>query len=122
MLIYEYHVLCINELRDNHEEYAVRLRMSHDDRAMLDYDSILDNVRVSCFSQSPIINLMWSHYAESHAGICYAMRFNPSSSIPFDFQEEGLGWGHVQYSSLLPEVTAFESPRNMRSEMLTCDL
>ena len=31
----------------------------------------LKTQKVTCFSQSPIEPLMWSHYAEKHHGVCY---------------------------------------------------
>jgi hypothetical protein len=29
-----------------------------------------ESAKITCFSESPNISLMWSHYAESHSGIC----------------------------------------------------
>lgn len=34
------------------------------------------NIGITCFSKSPLKTLMWSHYAEKHAGVCLGFAFD----------------------------------------------
>ncbi len=64
----------------------------------------LSSVRVTCFSRSPLNNLMWAHYAENHKGVCYCFDFeNSQSPLVGD-----VSWGNVIYSSLVPEIKVFQ--------------
>jgi hypothetical protein len=42
-------------------------------------DELVKNARVFCLSASEVHPLMWSHYAESHRGICLHFRARPGS-------------------------------------------
>lgn len=65
----------------------------------------LSALKVTCFTKSPINNLMWSHYADMHLGICYCFDFSkrhaPCTPIPVD-------WGEVNYSSKIPSIKVFQ--------------
>ena len=60
------------------------------DLAALIHDPLFDRIhrrfRVLCFSRTPDPNLLWSHYADSHAGIALGFDFSkggfPLGSIP----------------------------------------
>lgn len=62
----------------------------------------LRSIKVSCFSFSATNNLMWSHYADQHKGVCYCFE---KASI---FEDKEFPWGKVQYSSSIPEVPIFQ--------------
>lgn len=78
----------------------------------------LNNQKVTCFSQSPIEPLMWSHYAEKHNGVCYW----------FDKEVYGREYNssEVVYSSQLPKLqlvygstTSVDIARQLESILLT---
>ncbi len=60
----------------------------------------LEKIRVTCFSKSPDILLMWSHYTKSHSGFC----------IEFDKQEIGkdIQWVDVEYVKDPPSMSIFK--------------
>ncbi len=65
----------------------------------------LSRIRVTCFSRTAVNNLMWSHYAKHHSGICYSFEHSPKSPL---FDPDKMSWGNVIYSSLLPELKIFQ--------------
>lgn len=112
-----------SRLSEFNDPYESDYRIAHyfhsieDERAILDTvtdpferiktlaRSYLESLRITCFSRSPINNLMWSHYARNHTGVCYAFEFD-SNNLPFTTEE--LGWGNIIYSSLLPELKIYQ--------------
>lgn len=71
-------------------------------------DSHLHEYRVSCFSHSPFISLMWAHYADHHRGVCYCFKPKPKLESLFPEKKGKIGWGNVLYSSHVPEITVFQ--------------
>ncbi|MCL6219594.1 DUF2971 domain-containing protein [Zunongwangia pacifica] len=65
-------------------------------------DNLLDDIKVTCFSETPSESLMWSHYADKHKGICYVFEKNKI------FSNEDLDFCKVKYSSKLPEIDFYE--------------
>lgn len=51
---------------------------------------------VSCFARDWDVPLMWSHYADSHKGICVEYAFNP---IRFAIKNLSFAQYHVQYTT-----------------------
>ncbi len=68
-------------------------------------DKYLNSIYVTCFSRTPINNLMWAHYADNHKGICYAFDFSDQNP---PFKNESITWGGVIYSSYIPEVKIYQ--------------
>lgn len=65
-----------------------------------------DNIGVLCLSESATVPLMWSHYAESHQGVCLGF---DSSAAPFNISLP------VRYSEFRPKA---DPTTQTRSEML----
>jgi hypothetical protein len=40
------------------------------------WSELRKNIGICCFSKSPIITLMWSHYANKHMGVCIGFNFD----------------------------------------------
>ena len=40
------------------------------------WNKMKEDFGISCFSKSPLINLMWSHYSDKHKGVCIGFNFN----------------------------------------------
>jgi hypothetical protein len=57
------------------------------------FEQIFKQFRVLCLSKSPTANLLWSHYAQSHAGIAIGFNFE-SSDFPKGQIADGI---HVDY-------------------------
>lgn len=62
---------------------------------------------VSCFAQDWNVPLMWSHYGESHRGICIEYAVHPMK-IAFDFANQNLDQYHVRYATELPMLCLSE--------------
>jgi hypothetical protein len=77
---------------------------------------------IACFSEDWRSQLMWSHYADTHAGFCIEYRLEP-----LHLGAEALGRGgflqqQVQYVSTLPEICLSEvlfSPHQVLSRLLS---
>jgi hypothetical protein len=67
--------------------------------------ALIDTYRVTCFSRSAIISLMWSHYADDHEGVCYWFDKTAPNKI---FLDHDTLWGNVEYSSQLPTISVFQ--------------
>lgn len=73
-------------------EYLGRLFISKIDSRLLDkidhfstdytqiiinaWKSLIPQIGISCFSKSPLVSLMWSHYANKHRGVCIGFNFD----------------------------------------------
>lgn len=64
----------------------------------------LASLRVTCFSRQFANNLMWSHYADRHHGVCYCFDFKKNQP-PF---VDPINWGSVRYSSSIPDIKIFQ--------------
>lgn len=58
----------------------------------LGFTKVLDRISISCFSEIKDSILMWSHYADSHRGICIGYRFTDNY-----LRENELHFGKVDY-------------------------
>lgn len=56
---------------------------------------------VCCFSEDPINELMWSHYAKSHSGVCLEFDFSHTPSLRDKL------WP-VRYASAMPVLDSFD--------------
>lgn len=76
-----------------------RVFQSKESRNLLNWDTHVNTIKVSCFSEVSDDILMWSHYADNHKGICLKFK---TQSLPLngfeamffqkkDFAEENLG-------------------------------
>ena len=75
---------------------------------------------VSCFSQDWDVPLLWSHYAESHKGLCIEYQVHP---MKMSSHESDLHFGqhYVRYTTELPTLCLSEilfSPHQVLSSML----
>ncbi|MGJ0528847.1 DUF2971 domain-containing protein [Burkholderia gladioli] len=68
-----------------------------DKKAIAVVDKIVREVGVACFSYDLNNTLMWSHYAQNHAGLCITYEI-PEKHI-VDNQDKILGWSPVRYDS-----------------------
>jgi hypothetical protein len=66
------------------------------------FENSRNEIGISCFSKSPLKTLMWSHYADSHRGVCLGFAFNelPQSTMQFP----------VNYVSELMSMNLFDNP------------
>ena len=62
-----------------------------------DIESIRSKVRISCFSKRNDSILMWSHYADSHKGVC------------LEFEENRDFFRTVEYSVKRPKLSLYEA-------------
>jgi len=75
---------------------------------------------VSCFSQDWDVPLLWSHYADSHRGICVEYQVHP---MKMSYNPEDLHFGqhYVRYTTELPTLCLSEilfSPHQVLSSLL----
>ena len=61
-----------NEFKEMFEE----VKKNFYERSMPGYESINQNARIACFSKRNNSILMWSHYANSHTGVCFEFEEN----------------------------------------------
>jgi len=100
--IYEYEYRIVHYFNSIEERKKLLGPMTPFGRQQQIIDNRLKSIKVSCFSYNANNNLMWSHYAKDHTGICYCFE---KKSI---FEERNIPWGKVQYSSSIPELPIFQ--------------
>jgi hypothetical protein len=72
----------------------------------------INDVGISCFSESDNVLLMWSHYADSHKGIC----------LTFEVGEEDMFFNSpykVDYPAKYPEFNPFEGKNELQLLLAT---
>jgi hypothetical protein len=75
---------------------------------------------VSCFSQDWDVPLMWSHYAQSHKGICVEYQVHPMKMNRYS-EDLYFGQHYVRYTTELPTLCLTEvlfSPHQVLSSIL----
>jgi hypothetical protein len=75
---------------------------------------------VSCFAQDWDVPLMWSHYADSHRGMCIEYQVNPMM-LAQDPNDLHFGQHYLRYTTELPTICLSEilfSPHQVLSSML----
>ena len=100
--IYEYEYRIVHYFNSIEEQKKLLGPVTPFGRLQKFIDDRLKSVKVSCFSYNANNNLMWSHYAKDHTGVCYCFDKN---SI---FKDKKIPWGKVQYSSSNPELPIFQ--------------
>lgn len=80
----------------------------------LEYAKMLDDIRISCFSQSPCINQQWSKYADSYNGMC--LHFNSRFEIQPIFSVT------VTYCEPLPTYNFFKEKEHIHIRTITTKL
>ena len=70
-----------------------------------------DSYNVACFSECHDLLLMWSHYADSHKGICLKLKYDPKRLPPECF------FDRVRYSTHYPTIDVLRTEE--RSEVET---
>ena len=80
----------------------------------LEYAKMLDNIRISCFSQSPSINQLWIKYADNYKGMClhFDSRFEVYPIIPYT----------VEYFDPLPKYNFFKEGEDIYIKTITAKL
>lgn len=82
------------------------------------YDLIFNNGgwSVCCFTTSPLNELLWSHYAENHCGVC----------LEFDFSNDQNFYDKlfkVEYTNVLPQInSADDIPKALLTKRLSWEL
>lgn len=71
---------------------------------------VLDRIRVSCFSRNPKSILMWSHYGNSHKGICVGYRITKTY-----LSEYNLHFDNIEYRDGIPSPTDKENYKSFLS-------
>ncbi|MEZ4872697.1 MAG: DUF2971 domain-containing protein [Bdellovibrionales bacterium] len=64
---------------------------------------------ISCFSRTPDIMLMWSHYTRSHSGFC--LEFDVKALNECAQSEDKINWVEVDYVEQVPEYSIFKAPK-----------
>lgn len=107
------------------EEFIATLQDWIDGRAH--YRLVIDGFKrrskefgVSCFSQDWDVPLLWSHYADSHKGICVEYQVHPMK-MSYDPEDLHFGQHYVRYTTELPTLCLSEilfSPHQVLSSLL----
>lgn len=77
----------------------------HDSWLISQFKRRLSQFGVSCFSQDWNVPLMWSHYGDSHKGICVEYTIKPQY---FQYLNRKLSQYHVTYATQLPVMCISE--------------
>lgn len=99
--IYEHEYKIVHYYNNHERSEDILIQSNRLNRIKEFIDKNLQSIRVSCFSETPVNNLMWSHYSDHHRGVAYC--FDKSSFLKSNFP-----YGKVIYSSSIPEVTIFQ--------------
>lgn len=94
------------------------------------WKSLIPQIGISCFSKSPLISLMWSHYSNKHKGVCLGFNFdieeNTEKVIQMPvryldnieqcdfFNEENISTGLMAYHWLLSKSKIWEYENEVR--------
>ncbi|MBK7845119.1 MAG: DUF2971 domain-containing protein [Bdellovibrionales bacterium] len=87
------------------EKYLSTLKLNNVWKNM---EGLFSNFGICCFSKSPDIILMWSHYCKSHSGFCLEFdieKLNACANGP-----DKIKWIDVEYVERVPEFSIFASP------------
>lgn len=71
-------------------------------------EGLFANFGISCFSKSPNIILMWSHYCKSHSGFC--VEFDIAKLNACATGADRINWVDVEYVKQVPEFSIFSNP------------
>jgi hypothetical protein len=71
-------------------------------------EGLFSSFGICCFSKSPDVILIWSHYCKSHSGFC--IEFDVEKLSACSNGTDKINWIDVEYVKQVPEFSIFSNP------------